>query len=294
MAIAENDPEGQARLSTFKKLQELGWNDGVNIRVDVRWATPKDRNLRERYARELVALYPDLLLSHATPSTASLAARTHTIPTVFVGVSDPIGSGFVASFTRPGGNVTGFITMEPTMAGKWLELLSEIAPRVKRASFVFNPVTVPYAEYYFRPFEDAAKSLSVETIATPVRSVTELEAVIAAVARANAGLIVIPDTFMNSHRKEVVSLAPRYNLPAIYAFRFFTEAGGLLSYGVDLVEQYKGAARYADRILRGAQASDLPVQAPSKFELVINIKVAKALGLRVPARLLARADRVIE
>ena len=215
--------------------------------------------------------------------------QTRTIPIIFVNVVDPVGSGFVASFPRPGGNVTGFILMEPTMAGKWLELLKEIAPRVNRVAFLFNPATAPYAEYYLNPFKAAAASFAVEAIVAPVRDTSELESVVAAQAREpNSGLIVMPSAFMNVHRAEIISLAARYRLPAVYAFRFFAELGGLLSYGNDFLDNYRRAATYADRILKGAKPSELPVQAPVKFELVINLKTAKALGLDVP-RMLSRA-----
>jgi putative ABC transport system substrate-binding protein len=296
MAIAESDREGQARVAAFREgLRKLGWVEGRNIRIDTRWATPRDAEARQRFAKELVALQPDVILSQATPTTAALLQQTRTIPIVFVGVSDPIGSGFVASFPRPGGNVTGFITMEPTMAGKWLELLKEIAPRVVRAALLFNPATAPYAEYYLTPFKAAARSFAVEAIAAPVRDTAALETAIAAQARApNSGLIVMPDTFLNFHRVEITSLVARYRLPAVYPFRFFPELGGLLSYGTDLVDDYRRAGAYADRILKGAKPSELPVQAPVKFELVINMKTAKALGLDVPVQLQQRADEVIE
>jgi putative tryptophan/tyrosine transport system substrate-binding protein len=296
MAIAESDTEGQARVAGFREgLQKVGWAEGRNIRIDTRWAPPRDAEARQRFAKELVALRPDLILAQATPTTATLLQQTRTIPIVFVGVSDPIGSGFVASFPRPGGNVTGFITMEPTMAGKWLELLKEIAPRVARIALLFNPATAPYAEYYLTPFKSAAASFGVEAIAVPVRDTSELESAIAAQARApNGGLIVMPDTFLNAHRAEITSLAARHRLPAVYPFRFFPEIGGLLSYGTDLVDDYRRAASYADRILKGAKPSELPVQAPAKFELVVNLKAAKALGLEVPSLLQQRADEVIE
>ena len=249
----------------------------------------------QRFAKELVALQPDLILSHSTPTTAALLQQTRTIPIIFAIVADPVGSGFVASFPRPGGNVTGFTNIEPTMAGKWLELLKEIAPRVARVAFLFNPATAPYAEYYLNPFKAAAASFAVEAIAAPVRDTSELESVIAAQARApNGGLIVMPDTFMTTHRAEITSLAARYRLPAVYPFRVFTELGGLLSYGNDLIDNFRRAATYADRILKGAKPSELPVQAPVKFELVINLKTAKALGLDVPLHLQQRADEVIE
>jgi ABC-type uncharacterized transport system substrate-binding protein len=296
MGYAENDPEGEARVAAFREgLQNLGWVEGRNIRIDTRWATPGDAESRQRFAQELVALRPDLILSHGTPTTATLLQQTRTIPILFAGVSDPVGSGFVASFPRPGGNVTGFITMEPTMAGKWLELLKEIAPRVARVALLFNPATAPYAEYWLNPFKAAAASFALEAIVAPVRDTSELESVLAAQAREpNGGLIAIPDTFLAAHRAEVTSLAARYRLPAVYAFRYFADVGGLMSYGSDQIDDYRRSATYADRILKGAKPSEFPVQAPIKFELVINLKTAKALGLTVPPMLLARADEVIE
>jgi putative ABC transport system substrate-binding protein len=295
MALAESDREGQAFVAAFREgLQKLGWAEGRNIRIDTRWATP-DLESIQRLAKELVALQPDLILSHATPTTAALLQQTRTIPNVFVQVVDPVGSGLVASFPQPGGNVTGFTNIEPTMAGKWLELLKEIAPRVNRVAFLFNPATAPYAEIFLNPFKAAAASLGVEAIVASVRDTSELESAIAAHARApNGSLVVMPSFFMATHRAEVISLAARYRLPAVYPFRFFTELGGLLSYGNDPVDNFRRAASYADRILKGAKPSELPVQAPVKFELVINLKTAKALGLNVPSQLQQRADEVIE
>jgi ABC-type uncharacterized transport system substrate-binding protein len=224
-----------------------------------------------------------------------LLQQTRTIPIIFAFVSDPVGSGFVASFAQPGGNVTGFIVMEPTMAAKWLELLKEIAPRVTRVAFLFNPATATYAEYYLKPFKAAAASFTVEVIAAPVRDATELESVVAAQAREpNGGLIVMPDSFTTAHRAGIISLAARYRLPAVYPFRFYAELGGLLSYGNDQRDNFRRGAAYADRILKGAKPSELPVQAPVKFELVINLKTAKALGLTVPWILQQRADELIE
>ena len=250
---------------------------------------------RQRFAKELVALQPDVILSHTTPTTAALLQQTRTIPIIFATVSDPVGSGFVASFPRPGRNVTGFTLIEPTMAGKWVELLKEIAPRVNRVAFLFNPATATYADYFLKPFKAAARSFAVEAIAASVRDSSELESVVAAQAREpNGGLIVMPDSFTDTHRVEITSLAARYHLPAVYAYRFFTKLGGLLSYGVDLTDNFRRAASYVDLILKGAKPSDLPVQAPVKYELVINLKTAKELGLDVPPGLSARADEVIE
>jgi putative ABC transport system substrate-binding protein len=294
MAVPENDPEYQAFLAAFQEgLQKLGWAEGRNIRMDYRWAL--DAEAMQRSAKELVALQPDLIVSQSTPTTATLLQQTHTVPIIFVNVVDPVGSGFVASFPRPGGNVTGFVVMEPTMTGKWLELLKEIAPRVARVAFLFNPATAPYAEYYLTPFKAAAASFAVEAIVAPVHDTSELESVVAAQAREpNGGLTLMPSAFMNVYRAEIVSLAARYRVPAVYPFRFFTELGGLLSYGNDFLDNYRRAATYVDRILKGAKPSELPVQAPVKFELVINLKTAKALGLDVPVQLQQRADEVIE
>ena len=296
MGLAESDPQAQARVVAFRKgLQTLGWAEGRNIHIDIRWATTSDAPAMQRAAKELVALQPDLILSHNTPTTATLLQHTRTIPIVFAVVSDPIGSGFVASFPRPGGNVTGFTNIEPTMASKWLELLKEIAPHVARVAFLFNPETAPYAEYYLSPFKAAAASFALEAIATPVRSTSELESAIAAHARTpNGGLVVMTDSFLVTHRAEITSLAARYRLPAVYPFRDFVELGGLLSYGNDLVDNFQRAATYADRILKGAMPNELPVQAPTKFELVINMKTAKALGLTIPQSLLLRANEVIQ
>jgi ABC-type uncharacterized transport system substrate-binding protein len=295
MGYAENDSEAQAWVAAFREgLQNLGWAEGRNIRIDTRWAAA-DAEAMQRFAQELVALQPDLILSHTTPTTASLLQQTRTIPIIFVNVSDPVGSGFVASLPRPGGNVTGFINMEPTMSGKWLELLKEIAPRVARVAIVFNPATAPYAEYYLNPFKVAAPSFGVEPIVAPVHDASELESVVAGQAREpNTGLIVMPDSFLNVHRVEITSLAARYRLPTVYPYRLFAEVGGLLSYGNDILDNYRRAATYADRILKGTKPSELPVQAPVKFELVINLKTAKALGLDVPSFLQQRADEVIE
>jgi putative ABC transport system substrate-binding protein len=250
-----------------------------------------------RFAMELVTLQPDLLLSSSTPTTTALLKQTrHTIPIVFAMAADPVGSGFVASFAQPGGNVTGFIyTTEPKMAGKWVELLKEIAPRVARIAMLFNPVSAPYADYWLNPFKAAATSFAVEAIPSPVRDRSELQSVIAAQAREpNGGLIVMPDSFMDAYRVEITSLAARYRLPAVYPVRFFAEVGGLVSYGVDRTVNFRRAATYVDRILKGEKPAELPVEAPIKFELVVNLKTAKALGLDVPPTLLARADQVIE
>jgi putative ABC transport system substrate-binding protein len=294
-AYAESDPVAQARVGAFREgLQKLGWTEDRNIRIETRWAT-SDAALMQRFAEEFVALQPELILSSSRSTTATLLQQTSVIPIIFAIVADPVGSGFVANFPRPGGNVTGFTDIQPTIASKWLELLKEIAPRVTRVAFLFNPVTAPHFEYYLNPFKSAAASFAVEAIATPVRDRSELDSVIARQARApNGGLIVMVDAFMFTHRAEITSLAARYRLPAVYSVRRFTEHGGLLSYGTDLVDNFRRAATYADRILKGTKPSELPVQAPATFELVINMKTAKALGLTVPPTLLVAADEVIE
>ena len=296
MGYAEGDVEGQSYLAAFREgLQKLGWVEYRNTRFDARWATADDAEARQRFAKELVALQPDLILSNNTPTTAALLQQTRAIPIVFATVSDPVDSGFVASLAQPGGNVTGFQTAVGSLAGKWLELLKEIAPSVSRVAFLFSRATASYAEAYLNPFKAAAASLAVEAIAAPVHDISELESVVAAQARApSGGLIVMPDSFTDVHRAEITSLAARYSLPAVYPRRIFAELGGLLSYGVDQFDNYRRAASYVDRILKGERPSELPVQAPIKFELVINLKAAKALGLDVPVHLQQRADEVIE
>jgi len=272
MAHTESDPEFRLYLAAFREgLQELGWTEGRNIRIDSRWGALDDAESRQRAAKELIALKPELILTQNTPPTASMLQQTRTIPIIFVIVADPVGSGFVKSLARPGGNATGLTIMDATIVGKWLQLLKEIAPRVKRIAMVFNPATTPYAEIYLKPFKAAGASFAVEAIAAPVRNSSELESVVSAQARGlNSGLIVMPDGFMNVHRAEIVSLAARYHLPVVYPWRFFAEVGGLLSYGSEQRDLFRLAATYADRILRGSKPSDLPVQAPVKFELVIN------------------------
>jgi putative ABC transport system substrate-binding protein len=296
MSYPESDSDAQSFLAAFREgLRKLGWMGGRNLQLDTRWTIPGDAEAMQRLAKELVAMRPDLLLGHTTTATAALLQQTRTIPIVFAFVSDPVGSGFVASFSQPGGNVTGFIVMEPTMAGKWLELLKEIAPAVARVTLLFNPTTATYAQYYLEPFKAAAASFAVSATASPVRNTSELESVIASQAREpNGGLIVMPDTFTDAHREEITSLAAQYRLPAVCPFRFYAEKGCLLSYGNEQIDNFRRAAQYADQILKGAKPSDLPVQAPVNFVLTLNLKTAKALGLDVPALLQQRADEVIE
>jgi ABC-type uncharacterized transport system substrate-binding protein len=296
MAHADTDPEYRDYLAAFwEELRKLGWTEGRNIQVDTRWGALDDPEVRLRSANELIALQPDLIISQNTPPTETLLQQTHAIPVIFVIVADPVGSGFVKNLARPDGNATGFMIMEPTIVSKWLELLKEIAPRINRVTFSFNPATTPYREIYLKPFKAAASSLAVEATAAPVHDISDLEAIFAAEARnPNSGVIIMPDGFMNVHRAEVVALAARYRVPTVYPWRYFTELGGLMSYGNEQRDSFRLAATYADRILKGEKPSDLPVQAPVKFELIINMKAAEALGLDVPLRLQQLADRIIE
>jgi len=296
MVDAENDPEGQSHAKAIRDgLQKLGWTAERNIRFDYRWAAGDAGRIRA-FAKELVAMQPDVILARSTPATAALKAETRTIPIVFTTVSDPIGSGFVANLARPGANITGFTNFESSISGKWLGLLKEIAPHVAQVGIMFNPETAPYAPYYVRPLEAAARSFKVEPISAAVHDDAAIERVIATLARdSNGGLIVLPDAFTTSdHRKNIIEQAARNHLPVIYPYRFIVEEGGLMSYGIDITDLYQRAASYIDRILRGTQPADLPVQQPSKFELVINLKTAKALDLEVPLSLQIRADALIE
>jgi putative tryptophan/tyrosine transport system substrate-binding protein len=295
MGMSEADPVDQSILTAFREaLQKLGWTEGRNIRIDIRWPTAPEQIPAS--AQALIALQPELVVTQSTPTAAALLQQTRTIPIVFTNVSDPVGSGFVASLPRPGGNLTGFIDIEGAMGGKWLELLKETVPRLKRAALPFNPATAPKGGGYFLdPFQAAAAQLGVEATAAPVRNAAELEAVIAAQAsEPNGGLVVIPDAFLRRQRAAIVALAEHYRLPAIYPFRYYSELGGLMSYGNDILDNWRRTATYVDRILKGEKPSELPVQLPVKFELVINLKAAKAIGLDVPPTLVARADEVIE
>ena len=283
MGVVESLPAYRANLDALREgLQAFGWTDGRNVRIDTRWAAPGNVVALQLGAKELVSMQPDLVLSHTTPTTATLLQQTRSIPIIFVFVTDPLGSGFVASFSHPGGNVTGFIVVEPGVAGKWLELLKEIAPRVSRVAFLFNPTTAPYAEYWLKPFKAAAESFAVEAIAAPVRDTSELASVIGIHAREpNGGLIVMPDTFTETHIREIISLAASNRLPYVYPFRYWAELGGLLSYGVEQTDNFRRAATYADRILRG-EAKRPSRSGPVKLTLTINLKTAKTLGLDCP------------
>jgi putative ABC transport system substrate-binding protein len=293
---SESDPEYQSWIATFAEaLARLGWVDSRSVLMDVRWARGDVRRM-QTFAKELVELQPDVVFASTTPVMAALQRETRTLPIVFVVVADPVGSAFVAGLPRPGGNITGFINVEPEMGGKWLEMLKEIVPRMSRVAMMFNPDTAPGGGAFFlNPFEAAARSLAVEPITVRVRSDAEIEAGITSLGREQAGLVLQSDSFLAVHQETVISLAARNNVPAVGAdFPGFAKAGGLLSYGANFPDIFRRAASYVDRVLRGANPSDLPVQQPTKFELVINLKTAKALGLTVPPSLLATADEVIE
>jgi ABC-type uncharacterized transport system substrate-binding protein len=293
-SFAADDPEARARVAAFMEgLQALGWVEHRNVRVDYRWSAGDAETIR-RHAAELVALAPDVILSQSTPALAALQKATRTIPIVFVSVSDPVGDGLVASLAKPGGNITGFSNYEPTLAGKWLELVREVAARVERIAILFHPGTAPHS-IFLPPMEAAASSLAVKLIPARVHNNTEIESAIATLGREpGGGLFAMPDSFTNVHRKSIISSAALHRVPAIYAFRFWAADGGLMTYGVDVRDQYQRAASYVDRIFKGEKPADLPVQQPTKFELAINLKTAKALGLEVPPTVLARADEVIE
>ncbi len=291
--LADDDREGQARIAAFTQaLSQLGWSEGRNLRIETRWANADDVR---RHAAELVALAPDVILAGTgTPTVAPLLQATRTVPIVFVIVIDPVGSGFVASLAQPGSNATGFTVYEYSMSGKWLELLKEIAPRVTRAAVLRDPA-VASGIGQFGAVQSVAPSLGVELSPIDVRDAGEIERAITAFTREpNGGLIVTGSALATTHRDLIIALAARHRLPAVYASRYMVAAGGLVSYGADLIDQYRQAAGYVDRILRGEKPADLPVQAPTKYELVINLKTAKALGLTVPDKLLATADEVIE
>ncbi len=294
MNAAANDPEGQASIAAFQHvLQQLGWSDGRNVRIDIRWGE-NDVDRDRRYAAELVALAPDVILASGTLSVTALQHITRTLPIVFVRVSDPVGAGFVDSLARPGGNTTGFMLFEYSLSGKWLELLKQIVPSLTRAAVLRDPAN-PAGIAQFGAIQAAAQPLGVEVSPISVRDAEEIERAVAAFARsANGGLIVTPSAGVSVHHDLIIALAARHKLPAVYAHRANVTAGGLISYAPDEVDQFRRAAGYVDRILKGEKPADLPVQAPTKYELVINLKTAKALGLDMPAALLARADQVIE
>jgi ABC-type uncharacterized transport system substrate-binding protein len=291
MPLAEGDQEARTLVATIVKgLQEQGWTVGRNISIDYRWAAGDTQRI-QGFAKELIEQNCDLILARSSPVVAALMQRTRSIPIVFFQVVDPVGQGFVANLARPAGNVTGFTIFEPTIVSKWLELLKQIAPRVARVALIYNPPTAPFAGSYFGSVSAATSSL----VQVPIHHAAEIEPSITSFAtEPNGGLIVLPDAFAVTNRELIVAMAAQHRLPAIYPFRFFATTGGLMSYGTDPAEAMRQAIVYADRILKGAKPADLPVQAPTKFELVINRNTAKALGLEIPDKLLALADEVIE
>jgi putative ABC transport system substrate-binding protein len=294
MPTGEDDTEGRARVAAFVNgLRDIGLMEGQNVKLDYRWGGNDVGRLRV-FASELVALTPDVILAGSSPPLEALQRATTTIPIVFTLVSDPVAQGFVESLAHPGANVTGFTNFEFSMIGKWVELLKEIAPGARRIGVIFNPQTAPYTQRYLRSFEDAARSFAAEPATAPVRSDSEIGSAIAALGQSEGGMIVMTDPFTAVHRKVIVSLAARYRVPVVYPYRFFAAEGGLISYGADVPDLFRRSASYVDRILSGAKPGDLPVQQPTKFELIINVKTAQALGIMIPPTLLARADEVIE
>jgi putative tryptophan/tyrosine transport system substrate-binding protein len=295
MAYAQSDLTAQSWLAAFRgALSKLGWTEGSNLRIELRWSA-SDADRMRTFAKELVDLRPNAIFGVTTPVIGALARETKTIPIVFAGVSDPIGSGFAANFTHPGGNITGFTVNDPTLGGKWVELLKEIAPRTVHVALLFNPATTVPLQFFMPSIQAAASSFAIEVSAAPVHAKDEIEGVIAAQARnPGGGLFVMPDVYNDANRELIIALTARYGVPAIYYNRFFSEPGGLISYGDVRGEQFRLAAGYIDRILKGEKPADLPLQAPTKFETILNLKTAKALGLSVPPALLVAADEVIE
>jgi putative ABC transport system substrate-binding protein len=297
VGLPEGDPEGEKWVQALLRgMSQLGWQRGTNLQVDLRWVA-NDFDRTQAIARELVQSQPDVIEVTSTPATAAILRETQTIPVVFASVSDPIGAGFIQSLTRPGGNATGFVNIEASLGGKWVEVLKEVVPGISRAAMMFNPKTSPQTGYYRQSLEAAAASLAVQIVAAPVSNHDEIQKVMADLGQhSDAGLIVVPDVFTaaRSQRDLITSSAVHHRIPVVYFIALFVRAGGLLSYGVDHPDLQRRAATYVDRILKGAKPQDLPVQLPTKFELVINLKTAKTMGLDVPPSLLARADEVIE
>jgi putative ABC transport system substrate-binding protein len=291
-----DDSEARARVNVFeRRLQELGWNVGQDLQVEYRYTAGSADRMRSS-AEELVALQPDVILGHSTPVVTALAQAGRTVPIVFVVVSDPIGSGFVTSMARPGGNITGFTNLQATITGKYLSILNEIVPKLLRVALMYNPLSATQSgAYYMGAFIDSTKEVGVAPISAKVRTPAEIERIMSKLAdQPGSGLVVMPDNFTTVHRKLIVALAARHRIPAIYPYRYFAEEGGLLSYGVDVMDLFRRASEYVDRILRGANPGDLPVQAPTKFEMVVNLRTAKVLGVTIPKILLASADAIIE
>jgi len=294
MAVADDPAEQAVAAHLVQGLGALGWHEGSNLRIDWRWAGAEPA-LFERYAAKLVSLGPDLLVGQGSPSVEALRRQTSTIPIVFVLVVDPVGQGFVESLARPGGTITGFSDYDAPMAGKWLGMLTQITPPVARVAVLYNPATAPFAGLMMRAIEGAALSLAVTVRAAPVHDDAEIEAILAGLAREErGGLLVLPESFTNTHRAAIVASAARHRLPAAYANTSFAPIGGLMAYGIDRPDLLRRSAAYIDRLLKGAKPGDLPIQNPTKFELVINLKTAKALGVTIAPSLLAGADEVIE
>jgi ABC-type uncharacterized transport system substrate-binding protein len=295
LGIAENDPEAQSRVAAFRRgLRDLGWVEGRNIQIDVRFAAGEAARIRAAVA-ELMALSPDLFVANSTPVITALRQATSSVPIVFAVVNDPVGQGFISSLARPGGNITGFTFIEFTMVGKWLQMLKEVAPAVARAAIMFNPQTAPYYEVYLRSFETTPQSIAIELTAAPVRDRAEVEAVVAKLGREGAGgLIVPPDPFTVVHREAIMKSAEQHRLPVVWSYRQFVTEGALMSYGPDAPDIFRRSASYVDLILRGTRPADLPAQSPVKFELAINLRTAKSLGLTIPSGVLALADEVVE
>jgi putative ABC transport system substrate-binding protein len=294
--LAEDDPEMTARLAAFRQgLEKRGWSEGRNVRIDYRFAPESSADRLQVLAKELIALQPEVILAQATPVVAALQRETRTLPIVFTNTADPIGSGFVASLPRPGGNITGVMLYEASVTGKWLAMLKEIAPRLDRVALITNPKTAPFYNYYLRAAESLSPSLGVKLVPGLVENSADIERTIGAFARTpNGGLLVPPDSGMIVHRDLIIALAAEHSLPAVYWLPRFVAEGGLMCYGADAVDMFRQTAAYVDRILRGDNPADLPVQAATKFETIVNLKTAKALGLTVPPGLLVAADEVIE
>jgi ABC-type uncharacterized transport system substrate-binding protein len=296
MGLASSDVQQREELAALREeLQKLGWTDGRNLRIYTRWGA-SDADETWISAKELIDLKPDVIFAHTTSAVSALAQQTRSIPIVFVLVSDPVGNGFVESWTRPGGNITGFTDFESPMAGKWLELLKKTVPHLTQVALLFNPETAPGGgSVFLDPIEKAAPAFGLNWLAASARHADEIETIVGALGRhGTTGLLVTPDIFTTAHRERIITLAERYRLPSLYAYRYFATDGGLMSYGMDPFDQCQQAAGYINRILKGAVAGELPIQAPTRFELVINLRTAKALGLEVPQTILALADAVIE
>jgi putative tryptophan/tyrosine transport system substrate-binding protein len=295
MGIGENDPEARPRAEALELgLSEHGWVKGRNLQLDYRW-TAGDLDRTQRLAKDIVQLKPDLIVVHSTPAVKALLQLTTSVPMVFVLVADPIESGFVQSLSHPGSNITGFMNVDAPMAGKWLELIVEIAPKTRQVALIYNPNTAPFYKDFLSTFDDAAPKFNVRAISTPVTDAAAIEGAMKALGQlSDSALFVLPDVFVQVHRTLIIKLAAQYRVPAIYPYRFFPTSGGLLSYGIDTIAVFREAAGYADKILKGTAPNDLPVQAPSAFRLVVNLKAANAIDLKIPESFLLRADEVIE